>query len=236
VEVALNLFVRFRGRRQGPAGQFSRSRPGALKGDVEDVGDRAVVEDVIHFARSLDERLPVAVRGDLAVAAVRGVDGERPLLDNDGCASGMRMPAGGPARVRGSSLVVSLPAKGCSDRSEVRLSCWSAVGILARLRVVGEHTHARGPRVGGCDGIRVGSSSGGGSGHDGERYGRQQHQGGFHRFLGALGPRPSKPLPATTVRRRLRVVHGPDGPPLEAASIVATAPADWLAARITPAS
>jgi len=51
------------------------SRGGALRhtreGDEKDVRDRAGVEDVIHFARSLDERLPRAVRGDLALGADR---------------------------------------------------------------------------------------------------------------------------------------------------------------------
>jgi hypothetical protein len=41
------------------------------EGDEKDVWDRAGVEDVIHFARSLDERLPRAVRGDLALGADR---------------------------------------------------------------------------------------------------------------------------------------------------------------------
>ena len=48
----------------------------------------------------------------------------------------------------------------------------------------------------------------------------------------ALGPRPSKPLPATTVRRRLRVVHGPEGPPRGEPSIVAMAP--LVGCRATP--
>jgi hypothetical protein len=51
------------------------SRGGALRhtreGDEKDVRDRAGVKDVIHFARSLDERLPRAVRGDLALGADR---------------------------------------------------------------------------------------------------------------------------------------------------------------------
>jgi len=51
------------------------SRGGALRhtreGDEKDVRDRAAVKDVIHFARSLDERLPRAVRGDLALGADR---------------------------------------------------------------------------------------------------------------------------------------------------------------------
>ena len=41
------------------------------EGDEKDVRDRAGVEDVIHFARSLDERLPRAVRGGPALVADR---------------------------------------------------------------------------------------------------------------------------------------------------------------------
>jgi hypothetical protein len=41
------------------------------EGDVKDVWNRAGVEDVIHFARSLDERLPRAVRGGPALVADR---------------------------------------------------------------------------------------------------------------------------------------------------------------------
>jgi hypothetical protein len=41
------------------------------EGDEKDVRDRAGVEDVIHFARSLDERLPRAVGGGLALGADR---------------------------------------------------------------------------------------------------------------------------------------------------------------------
>jgi hypothetical protein len=41
------------------------------EGDVKDVWNRAGVEDVIHFARSLDERLPGAVRGGPALVADR---------------------------------------------------------------------------------------------------------------------------------------------------------------------
>ena len=51
------------------------SRGGALRhtreGDEKNVRDRAGVEDVIHFARSLDERLPRAVRGGPALVADR---------------------------------------------------------------------------------------------------------------------------------------------------------------------
>src|SRR5690348_228044 len=50
------------------------------EGDEKDVGDRARVGDVIHFARSLDERLPRAVRGGLALAADRLVNDKRTLL------------------------------------------------------------------------------------------------------------------------------------------------------------
>jgi hypothetical protein len=41
------------------------------EGDVKDIWNRAGVEDVIHFARSLDERLPRAVRGGLALVVDR---------------------------------------------------------------------------------------------------------------------------------------------------------------------
>src|SRR6266702_3938024 len=60
---------------------------------------RARVDDVIHFARSLDERLPRAVCGGLALAADRCVDGERTLLDDHDRASRMRVPARGAGRV-----------------------------------------------------------------------------------------------------------------------------------------
>jgi hypothetical protein len=69
------------------------------EGDEKDVGDRARVGDVIHFARSLDERLPRAVRGGLALAADRLVNGERTLLDDYDRAARMRVPARGAARV-----------------------------------------------------------------------------------------------------------------------------------------
>src|SRR6185312_15680951 len=71
------------------------------EGDEKDVGDRARVGDVIHFARSLDERLPRAVRGGLALAIDRLVHGERALLDDYDRASRMRVPARGAARVDG---------------------------------------------------------------------------------------------------------------------------------------
>ena len=41
------------------------------EGDEKDVWNRAGIEDVIHFARSLDERLPGAVRGGPALVADR---------------------------------------------------------------------------------------------------------------------------------------------------------------------
>src|SRR5262245_26853299 len=68
------------------------------EGDVKDVRDRALIEDVIHFAGSLDERLPRAVRGGLALSADGVVNGERALLDDDDRAPRMGMPAGGAAR------------------------------------------------------------------------------------------------------------------------------------------
>ena len=68
------------------------------EGDEKDVGDRARVGDVIHFARSLDERLPRAVRGGLALAVDRLVNGDRTLLDDHDRASRVRVPARGAAR------------------------------------------------------------------------------------------------------------------------------------------
>src|SRR5881392_182694 len=54
------------------------------EGDVEDVWSRARVEDVVHFAGPLDERVPGAVRGALALATDRSVNRGRALLyDND---------------------------------------------------------------------------------------------------------------------------------------------------------
>ena len=41
------------------------------EGDEKDVWNRAGIEDVIHFTRSLDERLPGAVRGGPALVADR---------------------------------------------------------------------------------------------------------------------------------------------------------------------
>ena len=69
------------------------------EGDEKDVGDRARVGDVIHFARSFDERLPRAVRGGLALAADRLVNDKRTLLDDHDRASRMRVPARRAARV-----------------------------------------------------------------------------------------------------------------------------------------
>src|SRR4029453_7469583 len=45
------------------------------EGDEQDIGGRPCVEHVIHFARSLDERLPRPVAAGLALAAKRSVDG-----------------------------------------------------------------------------------------------------------------------------------------------------------------
>ena len=69
------------------------------EGDEKDVWDRARVGDVIYFAGSLDERLSRAVRGDLALAADRLVNGERALFNDHDRASRMRVPARGSARV-----------------------------------------------------------------------------------------------------------------------------------------
>ncbi len=67
------------------------------QGDEQDVWDRARVDDVIHFARSFDERLPRAVRAGLALAAKRSVNGERAGLYDHDRAARMRMSAGGAA-------------------------------------------------------------------------------------------------------------------------------------------
>ena len=65
------------------------------EGDVKDVRNRAGVDNLIHFARSLDERLTRGVRGGLALAADRSVSGERALLDDDDRAPWMGMPTRG---------------------------------------------------------------------------------------------------------------------------------------------
>src|SRR3954471_745732 len=76
-----------------------RSRGAAWRhtreGDVQDVRYRAGVEDLIHFARSLDERLARAVPGALAPAAGRSVHGECARLDDDDRAPWMGVPPRG---------------------------------------------------------------------------------------------------------------------------------------------
>src|SRR4029077_17856844 len=62
---------------RGAAGRHTR------EGDVEDVWSGARVEDVVHFARPLDERVPGAVRGALALATDRSVNRGRALLYDD---------------------------------------------------------------------------------------------------------------------------------------------------------
>src|SRR5436190_20440491 len=74
---------------RGAAGRHTR------EGDVEDVWSRARVEDVVHFARPLDERIPGAVRGAPALAANRSVNGRRALLYDDDRAPRMGVPARG---------------------------------------------------------------------------------------------------------------------------------------------
>src|SRR5438876_9158809 len=69
----------------------------ARKSDEEYIRDRAGVDDLIHFARSLDERLPGRVAGAHALAADRSVNGERALLNDHDCTPWMRVPAGGAA-------------------------------------------------------------------------------------------------------------------------------------------
>src|SRR5947209_5702374 len=76
-------------RSRGAAWRHSR------EGDVKDVRNRAGVEDLIHFARSLDERLAGGVRGGLALAADRSVSGERARLDDDDRAPWVGMPTRG---------------------------------------------------------------------------------------------------------------------------------------------
>src|SRR5215210_230156 len=71
------------------------------EGDEKDIWDGPRVDDLVHFARSLDERLPRAVGGGLAPAANRFVDGERARLYDDDRAPRMAMPAGGAAWVDG---------------------------------------------------------------------------------------------------------------------------------------
>ena len=88
--------------RAGTGIRLVSSRGGALRrtweGDEQDVWDRARVDDVIHFARSLDERLPRAVGGVLALAAKRSVDGERAvcttMIAPPGCGASPRSQRG----------------------------------------------------------------------------------------------------------------------------------------------
>src|SRR5262249_61099425 len=81
------------------------SRGGALRhtreGDEQDIRGRALVDDLVNFARSLDERLSCGVLVALTLAANRTVDGERSRLHDDDRAPRMRMPAGGAAGVDG---------------------------------------------------------------------------------------------------------------------------------------
>ena len=69
------------------------------EGDQKDIRDSARVEDVIKLARSLDERLPRAVRHARALAADGLVNGKRARLDDYDRATRMRVPARGAARV-----------------------------------------------------------------------------------------------------------------------------------------
>jgi hypothetical protein len=94
------------GRRARPLRSHPRARAGvrghvssrgfakrdAREGDVQDIVLCAVVDDLIHFAGSLGESLPRAVRRSLALAANRSVNGERTLFDDDDRASRMGMP------------------------------------------------------------------------------------------------------------------------------------------------
>src|SRR5262245_5659348 len=69
------------------------------EGDEKDIRDRARVEYVVHLARSLDERLPRAVRHARALAALGLVNGERARLDDHNRATRMRVPARRAAHV-----------------------------------------------------------------------------------------------------------------------------------------
>src|SRR5689334_1996561 len=69
------------------------------EGDKKNIWDRAVIGDLIHFARAFDERIPGAARFDHALAANRFVNGERSLLDDDDRAAWMGVPAGGATGV-----------------------------------------------------------------------------------------------------------------------------------------
>src|SRR5436189_289171 len=82
----------------GPRGRALRH---AREGDVQDVRVRARVDDLVHFAGSLDERLPGGVRGALALTAHRSVHRERALLDDHDRAPRMGVPPRGPARADG---------------------------------------------------------------------------------------------------------------------------------------
>jgi len=65
------------------------------EGHEKNVGDRAVIGDLIHFAGPLYECLPRAIRFDLSLAADSFMNGERSLLDDDDCSPRMGVPAGG---------------------------------------------------------------------------------------------------------------------------------------------
>ena len=62
------------------------------EGDEQDIWGRARVDDLIHYVRSLDERLPGGVRRDLARAADRCVHRERPFPYDHDRAPRMRVP------------------------------------------------------------------------------------------------------------------------------------------------
>src|SRR5512133_2836888 len=82
-------------------GSRGRALRHAREGDEQDVWIRACVDDLVHFARSLDERLPGGVRGALTLAPDRLVHRERAVLDDHDRASRMRVPTRGAARVDG---------------------------------------------------------------------------------------------------------------------------------------
>src|SRR4029077_5174464 len=69
------------------------------EGDVEDIRSTARVEDVVHLARPLAERVPAAVGDAPALATDRAVKRGCALLDDDDRAPRVGVPAGRAARL-----------------------------------------------------------------------------------------------------------------------------------------
>lgn len=69
--------------RVGLVGPRQRTRRHAREGDDQDIRDRARVDDLIHLAGSLDERLPRGIAPGLAPVVDRSVQRERALVDDD---------------------------------------------------------------------------------------------------------------------------------------------------------